>query len=242
MRLPLVCSVCLESGADGKSSTVFVAVQDSDVYSVHCRQGHTSTCVVMEPRYVQLYEIALYAIADGYMREAVSTFAACLERFYEFCVVALWTQSGIASSAVTVGWKPLSKQSERQLGAFCATYLLYCKTPPALLPPKAVELRNQVVHQGKIPSRSEAIVMGDAVLRAIHQNIQGLLSHAGSALSNHSLRLHLESLQAPTLKGVQVSRHSLAMAIRDLAASGSELHDTAYYLSRIESMERKREA
>lgn len=57
----------------------------------------------------------------------------------------------------------MSNQSERQLGAFLAAYLLDTREPPKLMPQKQVEFRNAVAHKGRFPTRQEAMRYGQAV-------------------------------------------------------------------------------
>lgn len=67
-----------------------------------------------------LSQIGANAIIDGYYREAVSSFSASLERFYEFSVHVLMRHFGKNSQQFKSAWRPISNQSERQLGAFVA--------------------------------------------------------------------------------------------------------------------------
>ena len=71
-------------------------------------------------------------------------------------------------------WKLIAKQSERQLGAFAMLWFIETGTFPGKLSSKMVELRNKVIHQGKIPTYEECLQYGKAVIALIspiHQKI-----------------------------------------------------------------------
>jgi hypothetical protein len=238
VRFPLCCSDCVDEGTSIDESTVFVPPNDNSIYEVTCSRGHKTLVVVVEARHEQLFEIGLSAILDLYHREAVSSFAAALERFYEFAIGVFATHAGVTEEAFQLAWKPLAKQSERQLGAFVGAYLMAEQSAPTLLAPKASELRNAVVHKGKIPSREEAINFGDAVLKVIRETLVVLRKRYAAALHDHSRALHLGVLKSPALVGKKVTRHSLAMALRDLDTQQSEGKATTFYLQRMQQLER----
>ena len=220
-------------------STVFESANDSNIYELNCPKGHRTTVVVIATRHEQLFEIALSAILDKYYREAVSSFAASLERFYEFATGVLARDLAVPDSAFGEAWKPLAKQSERQLGAFIIAFLLTEKSPPKVLASKAVELRNDVVHKGRIPTEDQAIWFGDAVLDVIRSSLAVLQAKHPAALHNHSMALHLEVLSSSVLKGKKVTRHSLAMALRDLETEEVAGRDTKFYLWRLSHLHRR---
>ena len=136
-----------------------------------------------------LFEIGLNAIEDLYYREAVSSFASSLERFLEFAVHVLSNAQGAGEPALVASWKKVSSQSERQLGAYIFLYLVSFGEPASLLNNKMTELRNDVVHKGRLPDKSEAIAFGDAVYKLIQDCVQKLriryLEHVNKMLSEH---------------------------------------------------------
>jgi hypothetical protein len=137
---------------------------DDGRYEVTCRAGHTSVTVLQQQKFEILFEISAHAILDGYYREAVVTFAACLERTYEFVIRVHGLTSELTFDTIDDCWRHLSKSLERQLGAFVVAYTNQFGRAPQLLERKFVELRNDVVHKGKIPSREESVHYGQAVL------------------------------------------------------------------------------
>ncbi len=69
-----------------------------------------------------LFEIALNAISDEYYREAVSSFAASVERFFEFALRVILSKTKTPPSIVEAGWAKVASQSERQFGAYVFLY------------------------------------------------------------------------------------------------------------------------
>ncbi|MGD1019376.1 MAG: hypothetical protein ABSA12_08660 [Verrucomicrobiia bacterium] len=110
------------------------------------------------------FDFAGYALNDGYYREAVSTVAVSLERFYEFCIATVCAKIGIPEDEYNKTWKNISNQSERQLGAFLFLYLTENRRACEFAPQKYTELRNKVTHKGYFPSREETVEYGQWAL------------------------------------------------------------------------------
>ncbi|HEY9596348.1 MAG TPA: hypothetical protein V6D33_01600 [Cyanophyceae cyanobacterium] len=143
------------------------SVRDDGIYEFECPEGHRTVTVLRTPKHEVLFTIACNALVDGYLREAIASFAASLERFYEFAVRVICREKRIAQDKVEKCWKLVSKQSERQLGAFTMLWFVEMGDSPDLLPNKMVELRNQVIHQGKVPTYEDCIKFGQAVINVI---------------------------------------------------------------------------
>lgn len=159
-------------------------------YEVRCDAGHVSTVSVDNVKFELLFEMALNALVDGYPREAVSSFASALERFYElYCHVAA-ASSGVPHEQIDSAWKAVGKQAERQLGMFIASALSLTKQcPPLLNPNRDVKFRNEVIHGGYIPTIEEAVSFGDVVMGQINESLQTLRHLAPDALSSTYERL-----------------------------------------------------
>jgi hypothetical protein len=125
-------------------------------------------------RFEVLFEIGAHAIHDNYFREAISSFASALERFLEFYIRVICRKNGIDPAVLDNAWKPVSKQSERQLGAYFFLYLTNEGSTAPYLLQNMIELRNAVVHKGKIASQEDAISFGNAVLSVINPVLQML--------------------------------------------------------------------
>jgi hypothetical protein len=139
---------------------------DQGYVLVDCAQGH-QTCVVYDARrHELLFQSACLALVDHYDREAVSGFAAALERAYEFFVRVTCRSRQVDSDILEKTWKLLSRQSERQFGCFAILYALE-QQEAYVIDAKQVELRNAVIHRGYIPSTEEVHNFGRYVFDTI---------------------------------------------------------------------------
>ena len=171
MRIEIGCNICSNDKSEEQSSFVsysrLCSVRDDGIYEFECPEGHRSTTVLRTPKHEVLFTIASNALLDGYLRESIASFAASLERFYEFVIRVICRSKSISQQDIEKCWKSVSKQSERQLGAFTILWFVEMGDPPNLLLDKMVELRNQVIHQGKVPTYQECIDFGKAVIDVI---------------------------------------------------------------------------
>ena len=160
-------------------------LSDDGRYEVRCRKDHVSTVTLDNVKFELLFEMGLNAIIDGYPHEAVSSFTSALERFYEFYWHVVMRHFDIPKDQVDAAWKPLSKFSERQVGAYSTTVNLLTKKSPELLNPnKEIPFRNRVTHNGYVPTEEEAISFGDVVMRLINEDLAELRSIADKALNS----------------------------------------------------------
>ena len=187
MLLDLVCADCLLKQVDGKKVTdtpehylpiPFEAVNDSGLYNFTCAKGHKSKTYLINIEFEILFDYSINAIADGYYREAVSSFTSSMERYFEFFIKVILRSAGTEFENIDKIWKQISKQSERQLGAYITLYAQTFNDLPELLSTnKDVPFRNRVIHQGYIPSRQEAIEYGDRILEIIESSFIPLRSN-----------------------------------------------------------------
>ena len=164
MRLTIPCMTCTQELGRLTDTYSNVEMQDDGCYEVTCPRGHTTTTVLQQHKFEVLLHIGAHAILDGYYREAVSTFASSLERFYEFSIRVLLEASTGSDDLFEATWKSVARYSERQVGAFVFLWAAHFKTGPSLLSEDRTRFRNDVVHKGKIPSREQALKYGNDVL------------------------------------------------------------------------------
>ena len=147
-------------------------VADDGRYEVRCQAGHVNTVFLDNVKFELLFEMGLSGLLDGHPREAVSSFASSLERFYEFYWHVAMEHLTLPEQERATAWKVVAKQSERQLGMFITAHLLLMKRAPILLNPnKEVKLRNDVIHGGYVPTSEEATIFGNSVMRFINQSL-----------------------------------------------------------------------
>lgn len=237
MRLPISCMECFR--VDGHPSDVAISVElrDDGLYTATCPKGHVTVTAIQEQKFEVLFDLGAMALLDGYTREAVSSIAASLERFFEYYVLVVSLKHGITYEQFRNAWNPISSSSERQLGAFLFIYLLENKKAlePLVLDAKPQldgrsrgdtpawsTFRNNVIHKGYIPSEAEVIEYGNLVYQFIYRLIGELkVSAAGSmdkATFHHLARGH------GAAGGQQVSTMSVPTLISLVRAQGAAPH------------------
>lgn len=184
MRLLFPCPVCFhEFGIAAYESLVEAEYQNEKCYEVTCSQGHRTLTVLELERFEVLFEIGVHAILDGYYREAISSFSAGLERFYEFSLEVMLAKNKDAELLFTNCWKNVVNASERQLGAFIFLWGANFNEVPVVLSTDQVSHRNAVIHKGKIPTKEEAINYGKVVLDILLPKIEKLKEHFANEIA-----------------------------------------------------------
>jgi len=139
---------------------------DSGMHDLRCPEcGGRYALFIRKQRFETLFDLGTRALMDGYAREAVVNFAAAMERCLEFYLKAAQLEHAAqqghdledAVRALDGTWKLLVTQSERQLGAFAATYLAREGRAPDFLTPQGLgaDFRNRVIHRGYLPQEQE---------------------------------------------------------------------------------------
>jgi len=188
MKLFLTCQACIsESGID---DVRFYAAEvlDERIANFKCLKGHSTSTIVQLEKHEILSEIAINAIIDGYYREAVSSFTATLERFYELYLRTVFADKQLDDVEFDEPWKLVKKQSERQFGAFLFLYVLEEGKSPPCLSQRSIAFRNRVIHEGLIPTRDEAIGYGQGVLDVITPVMNALVLQKKDTLQNNLFR------------------------------------------------------
>jgi hypothetical protein len=221
--------------ADGKPSdeATSVELRDDGLYTITCSRGHVTVTAVQEQKFEILFDLGAMALIDGYPREAVSSMAAALERFYEYYVQVVCLKHDIAYETFTTAWKPVSRQSERQLGAFLFVYLLENRKPleRSIVDAKPsessglntrltwTEFRNNVIHNGYIPSTEEVQVYGDLVYQFIYRLIGELKATCSDSMQKATFH-HLKR-GTDASGGKQMGTMSIPTLISLVRAAGA---------------------
>lgn len=174
MRLIIPCMQCLLEHGEPNGEFSRVGFLDNSRYEVKCSFGHETTTFLQQQKFEVLFEIGAHAILDGYYREAVSSFASSVERFFEFALQVILEKSSNSDALFQSTWKTVAAQSERQLGAFVFAWASNFGKTPELVPSKWVSFRNEVVHKGKIPTREEALQYGNVILGILRPKMLAL--------------------------------------------------------------------
>jgi hypothetical protein len=187
----------MSANVDRDASFYIFPFNEENIYEFTCSKGHQNDVVCSNSKVDILLEIAMNAIADGYNKEAVSSFGAALERFREYMIKAICfdmeqndqvikarklKEKPVVhlSKAFEETWNEGCKLSERQLGGYyIAYYLAVGKRPPSLEKKKwkkdknQINFRNEVIHNGFIPTLEETIQYGkdvtDCILTAMQE-------------------------------------------------------------------------
>ncbi|MDQ8015248.1 MAG: hypothetical protein REI96_22570 [Flavobacterium nitrogenifigens] len=198
MKIKTTCMKCtFEDGRESEVSSL--QITDNNLYTFKCSYGHENALYHQQQKFELLFESAVHAICDGYLREAVSSIAASLERFYEFFIKFISIKNEIDENVFDKTWNLLSKQSERQLGAFIFIYCQEFGKPPTLLQNNQIEFRNNIIHKGYFPSYEKTIEFGQKVLDFIVE-ILGILKCKYPEKISEIIMLHNFKLLTEAIK------------------------------------------
>ena len=96
-------------------------IEQDNAYVETCRNGHEMRMTLQSVRYELLFESGIVAALVGFHREAVSSIAAALERFYEFAIEVFTTRAGIERDVFEAAWKQTHKASGNSVRSFSCT-------------------------------------------------------------------------------------------------------------------------
>lgn len=179
MKIRVQCPECVALNIEDSSRDLELSLNEQEytdkVFEFTCPNGHHVKKFMATAKYEILYDMGIMALKDGYYREAVLDFAAALERFYESCVFSFWYKLRFDTiTKMNEQWKEMSKQSERQLGAFCALYFAVIGNRAPLMNDKNIRFRNDVTHKGYFPTEKEATGYGKKIAEYIRGRIKEL--------------------------------------------------------------------
>lgn len=217
----------MQCSQDLKQTTdvlMIVVVQDDGMYKLMCSRGHTTVTALQHQNFEVLFDIGANAILDGYYREAVSSFSASLERFYEFYIKVVCLKRGLTDKQFSDAWSHIEAQSERQLGSFIFLYLFEKLKPPSLLTNKEREFRNGVIHKGIIPTRDEAIKYGERVLQIILPVLREMKKNYPEQVIS-TVRAHLAQIYKRVPQGTAMSTMVISTIV-DLSRAEEEKDET----------------
>ncbi|EIW6614797.1 hypothetical protein [Clostridium perfringens] len=174
MKVFINCMKCLEEFRLPNINFIESEINDDGIYKATCNRGHETVTFLQQDKFEVLFDMGAMALIDGYPREAVSSFAASLERFYEFCIKVFLLKRRVNMDKFNNTWKLVSSQSERQLGAFYFLYLDVLGEIPKSINKRQVEFRNKVIHKGYIPKYDEVVKYADCSLTYMYEILKEL--------------------------------------------------------------------
>jgi hypothetical protein len=169
MKFRSVCMECFRIAGTPSDDLIEIELVDGPLVG-RCSAGHETPLAIQEQDFELLFDFGCMALLDGYTREAVSSMAVALERMHLFYIRCIFSHCRRATPALPVGLEDsflskVSRQSERQIGAFFALYALNEHEEPPLLANKWIEFRNNCIHKGHIPSREKVLTYATEVVR-----------------------------------------------------------------------------
>lgn len=232
MRVPVSCLSCLNDMFVGRvpwaeQKQTLLELRDDGAYLGTCPEGHPISFAIHWLRYEMLYEAGAVALLCGFQREAIGSMASALERFYEFATLVLSEHHRVTAAEVEAAWKPLATSSERQLGAFLFLYLVSFRRPFDGTVQKMVELRNDVVHKGRIPTREQTVAYAEYVFAVIHRvraELEEVAADAVNAVRQRTISVHAQKLEQRQ-KAERPAADARSNAIRGGTMLGSWLND-----------------
>jgi hypothetical protein len=183
----MVCINCsIEASQRGEEPPVLADVElnDDGLYEGTCPNGHNVASAYQNLKYEVLFESGAVALLWGFNREAFSSFATALERFYEFATEVYLTALNVPPEKFEAAWSAVAAASERQLGAFLFLYLARYKNEFPFPPDwkKMSTRRNEVIHRGHIPTADEARAFARDVFEIIETVTVQLLNESEAPL------------------------------------------------------------
>lgn len=176
-----ICKKCAEQGPPfGK---LYKVVIDSDLIgTIKCSKGHKSIVQINHFHFDVLYQSALLSYMNEFYSESLMSFAASLERTYEFYIKISLLKKKVSIEKINLFWKELNNSSERQYGAFCIEYLANTGKPWKSNQ-KQVTFRNKVIHKGYIANSHEVKIFAQYCLDQINKIFDEFSNGYGDEIS-----------------------------------------------------------
>lgn len=162
---------------------------------------------IQAARYEMLFESGIVAMLSNFYREAVTSFAVALERFYDYAVRVLVEHAKIPPDELEAAWKMVAKKSERQLGAFLFLHAFtFQRAAFDETQRKAFEkwttFRNDVTHNGVLPSQEETLKWAEWIYTFLRTTAKSLQATCGEAVEAVGLRSQLEAVMLAQRKAI----------------------------------------
>lgn len=227
MRIPISCHECIWTDIENESASAEGAqaedasstpdtgwgrppnpdhwyladIEEDNAYVATCRHGHTMRMTLQATRYELLYESGIVATLIGFHREAVSSIAASLERFFEFSTQVFTTRCGLDEPTHDEAWKLVKKSTERQLGGFALLFLAntghpFLRGAKHRTFEEWTAFRNNVIHQGYFPSATKTLDYARYVFELIHETRTTLTTLDAAAVDKVQMRHYHQGHQA----------------------------------------------
>lgn len=163
MKIDIKCNKC---HSENKAE-----LTDNFILKFKCNKCKSNEEIELSlEKFQVLFDLGIICLKNGYYKEAVSDFAASLERVFEFSIKRILNRRNIEKELINSIWKEVKNQSERQYGAFIFLYAYEFKKE-FKLDNKQIKFRNEVIHKGKFPNFDETYEYA----KYIYYNIYNIL-------------------------------------------------------------------
>lgn len=169
------CHICesIPENTQRSFAIGYVENLDSQV-KMKCNNGHEFTALLQVPKFAFMFENGLTAFNNGFYIEAFSCFYSAIELFrIDFSLAYFHSYEGKSVNELKNLFNKL-KRSEQYKGVYEITYGLYYeksrykdRVNTEKIANNLVNLRNEVVHSGHIPSKEEAENLGYSIYKSI---------------------------------------------------------------------------
>lgn len=209
-----------------------VNIDNNLFYEFTCPEGHINFAIQGNNKFEILYELGIQAYNDDYFREAVTNFASAVERFHEYCIMLFLAPKSIDELILaTLNQKNIAKYSERQYGAFYILFLKLTNLAPPVLDEKflkkhllklsvenPVNFRNNIIHQGYIPTKEECISYAKITALYINEILEKIYTWNNDIIKKTN-ELFIESLKSDFKKKKNINGNILTMKTRSFVGA-----------------------
>lgn len=174
MKIAVSCGSCNEK--------VSVEIDGEKRFVTYCCTAeHRNMLIIQSHKSEILFDRGCIFYHKGYYREAIFNFYGALEKYRELFINFLLLNGKFSDANITKLWKEI-KLSERQYGAYCLMQIIAKSESDMPNNKKIIEMRNDVIHGGKLPTKNAAYKFGEIVFTLI-QNDHTFLKGKGDYLS-----------------------------------------------------------
>lgn len=213
----LSCMECLIENGYPSFKFHSLELNENNLYTFTCDQNHTTQTCLQNPRFEILFDIGVKALQEGFQDAAVSRFAAALENFYEYCIKVWLYANELKTPEIDSLWNDI-KLSERRLGAFYALFSIdkhryNYLTNINLSIQKWAKFRNDVIHNGYLPSYNESFQKAEE----IYLFIRKIMTHFKNNYSKEIIQITEQYLLNIPAQAARVStlHHTTILNIAD---------------------------
>jgi hypothetical protein len=169
---------------------------DGPFYDLTCPAGHEARVLLGNPKHEVLFQMAAYSLLDENYRDAIATFGSSLEEFWEFALQCIYASQGVERLPV-----PRVKGGGRKARFENAWRNVFKPEPPGTPQPpeppaltiEEYEIRNEVLHEGRVPTQRQAFEFGNKVLVRVAPAMQTLRWRLDGAVGKASAAIIAEA-------------------------------------------------